>query len=232
MFWTTAGSQRRDLRFWIRTCWSLPRWERSCFLACISNCFFWTLWRFSGSSWIPSLSVSVLLMWETIVDLRRLPKSISAGLGIFRLTGVIRKYSSASCMSFPEVWAIMITFYTVWICLSTKPLPCGRFGEVVVWTNPQDSAKDRNSELEYCGPLSLTTFSGVPNSENIYLISLIIWVDVQAKLRRRSWRSFRHNWYLTPEEIASANKVESGHRSGGKCTSHQNLSENVSRVPR
>ena len=61
--------------------------------------------------------------------------------------------------------------------LSASPLACGYFGLHVMCLNSHAVAKARNVSAEYCGPLSVTTCSGIPCLANMDFM----WFTVEGE---------------------------------------------------
>ena len=68
----------------------------------------------------------------------------------------------ASHASLPLAIAVLKLFFSVFTVLSASPLYCGWYGLVVVCRNIHDVEKVLNSSAVNCGPLSVTSSSGMP----------------------------------------------------------------------
>ena len=80
---------------------------------------------------------------EGMVDFRRLPMSIWAGLSRFAHTGVVRQCRRASWQSAPDCLHLLSIDFTVLTLRSMNPFPCGLRGDDVTWSKVQLRANSR-----------------------------------------------------------------------------------------
>ena len=107
------------------------------------------------------------------MDLKRLLMSSCAGDFPQLEIGVVRYSSKAVYRSRPLAAALTMILSAVCTAFSANPFDCGYRGLDVQCRNHHDSANWANSALANCGPLSVTSFSGIPCLANIAFNSLM-----------------------------------------------------------
>ena len=130
--------------------------------------------------WVSLQSFSCARMWSFIrsqifILIGRFPLNfcwynISTAEGNLWLIGVVWRHNQAISLVTPTSLALISVCLTVCIDLSTRPLLCENLGLLVTFLKQHSLAKFLYAELLYWGPLSLTTFEGIPCSLKSFLL--------------------------------------------------------------
>ena len=91
-------------------------------------------------------------------------RPINSSAGLYPFRNGVDQYASSVVYGSSLFFNISLMVFTA---LSTSPLACEYFGLLVMCENLHAVAKAWNVSAEYCGPLSVTTYSGIPCLANI-----------------------------------------------------------------